>query len=190
MQQQALILLLSLAIIFGAGCVPRYILGEIPTEAQLARMTQAEKQLGMQAVVKKDPLPELTPEQREAEGLRSIEVQSKGQLERIAEFTSEEAQLPQGKAIIVKSGEVYSLVLTPDFEISPGPRLSVILSSHLNPTTDAELLAASKIELGPLKSVDGVQTYDLPISSDISSVRSVVIYSAPFKTILAVASIQ
>ena len=74
-----------------------------------------------------------------------------------------------------------------DFDVTNGPDLRVLLSSHPDPTTGEELNSSTYIELGKLKGNIGSQNYDLPADVDVASQRSVIIYCKPFHVIFSVA---
>ena len=74
--------------------------------------------------------------------------------------------------------------------VTNGPDLHVLLSSHPDPTSKQELRDAGYIGLGKLKGNRGNQNYDIPADTDLDSVGSVIIYCMPFHVIFSVAPLQ
>lgn len=101
-----------------------------------------------------------------------IVIRQEGQT-RLANFESV-AHTTRGTAAI-KSNEQGKLELTfsSEFKTDAGPRLEVFLSKGPKPT-------ASDINLGPLKSIQGAQTYSVPDSISIVDYDWVVVYCTDF----------
>src|SRR5688572_25680804 len=96
-------LVLTLALL-GAGCVggPEYVLGDLPSEAQLAEMDEQEKFKAIEAVVKKTPPAELSEDERRQELKESIDTMMGGTAERLADFVGKNFHEGGGTARIVK----------------------------------------------------------------------------------------
>ena len=74
-----------------------------------------------------------------------------------------------------------------DFRVTNGPDLRVLLTSHPQPTSRADLDAAGYVELGRLKGNVGDQNYPIPNEVALVDHRSVVIYCRPFHVVFSVA---
>jgi hypothetical protein len=167
-------LVLTLALL-GAGCQsgPKYVLGELPNEQQLAQMDDQEKAKAIEAVMEKTPMPELSADEKRQELRESIDTMMGGTAERMADFVGKNFHEGGGSARIVKVGNVYRVVLSEDFFVTPGPYLVV---------------KAGETELAPLKNARGAQTYDLPIGFDLKNAGYISIYCKPFQVEFARAS--
>ena len=71
-------------------------------------------------------------------------------------------------------GKIYQLELI-DLDTANGPDLRVWLSDQ--PVKAGRFGTGGRVDLGPLKGNKGTQTYVIPDIADLSSVRSVVIWS-------------
>jgi hypothetical protein len=89
-------------------------------------------------------------------------------------------QLPDGSAVLRLE----------DFSVTNGPDLHVFLSGEAAPLDHAGVMAAPSVDLGALKGNLGDQNYDIPAGTDLSSVRSVVIYCVPFRVVFATATLS
>ena len=74
-----------------------------------------------------------------------------------------------------------------DLDVTNGPDLHVLVSTHPDPMTKRELQDAGYSTLGQLKGNRGDQNYDVPSSVDPDSIGSVIIYCMPFHVIFSVA---
>ena len=74
-----------------------------------------------------------------------------------------------------------------DLDVTNGPDLHVLVSTHPDPMTKGELQDAGYSTLGQLKGNRGDQNYELPSSVDPGSIGSVIIYCMPFHVIFSVA---
>ncbi len=77
-----------------------------------------------------------------------------------------------------------------NFTVTNGPDLHVILSSHPDPADQEEVNSGAYLDLGNLKGNVGNQNYEVPGGTDLSSVRSVVIYCKPFHVVFSTASLE
>ena len=160
-------LVLTLALL-GAGCQnePKYVLGDLPSERQLAEMDDQDKAKAIEAVREKTPMRELSGDDRRQELKESIDTMMGGTAERLADFSGKNFHEGGGTARIVKVGNIYRIVLSEEFFVTPGPYLVV---------------KAGEIEVAPLKNSRGAQTYDLPQDFDLSKAPYISIYCKPFR---------
>ena len=77
-----------------------------------------------------------------------------------------------------------------DLDVTNGPDLHVLVSTHADPMTKGELRDAGYSTLGQLKGNRGDQNYEIPSSVDPDSIRSVIIYCMPFHVIFSVAPLS
>ena len=89
-------------------------------------------------------------------------------------------RLPSGEGVLRFEG----------LNVTNGPDLHVLLSTHPDPTTKQELGSAGYITLGQLKGNRGNQNYAIPPDTDLDSIGSVIIYCMPFHVIFSVAPLQ
>ena len=95
-----------------------------------------------------------------------------------------------GSASIYRLPGGESVLRFEDLNVTNGPDLHVLLSTHPDPTSKQELGEAGYITLGQLKGNRGNQNYDIPANTDLDSVGSVIIYCMPFHVIFSVALLQ
>lgn len=74
-----------------------------------------------------------------------------------------------------------------DFEVTNGPDLHVVLSTHPNPVDRGDI--GDYVDLGSLKGNRGNQNYAVSAEIDLSRYQSVVIYCEPFQVVFAVAGL-
>ncbi len=98
--------------------------------------------------------------------------------------------LGSGRASIYRLEDGSQVLRLEDFRVTNGPDLRVLLASHPDPSTRADLNAQGYIELGKLKGNIGNQNYDIPASVDVMAQMSVVIYCKPFHVVFSVAPLQ
>ena len=77
-----------------------------------------------------------------------------------------------------------------NLNVTNGPDLRVLLSTHPDPQNKAELNDAGYIHVEKLKGNRGDQNYELPADADLESFGSVIIYCMPFHVIFSVAPLQ
>lgn len=175
-------------ILLGAGCigsrVPAYVPGDVPTDDQLKIMTDEEKTTGMEAMMAQDPSPELSEKEQAQERGDSIDRMRNGTTIRFAEFEGRALHPAEGSVRVIEENGKHRLVFSDDFSVLPGPDLYVYLSSESSPG-DAGSVMGKGYEVAKLKTVDGVQVYELPDGVDFPNIHSVVIVCKPFKFIFA-----
>jgi hypothetical protein len=77
-----------------------------------------------------------------------------------------------------------------DLDVTNGPDLHVLVSTHSDPMTKGELQDAGYSTLGQLKGNRGDQNYEVPSDIDPDSIGSVIIYCMPFHVIFSVAPLS
>ena len=77
-----------------------------------------------------------------------------------------------------------------NLNVTNGPDLRVLLSTHPDPQNKAELNDAGYLHVEKLKGNRGNQNYELPADADLESFGSVIIYCMPFHVIFSVAPLQ
>jgi hypothetical protein len=169
---------IAAAALIGAGCTP----------ATKEYATPEELQAAMQEEMRKNPpqyLPEIEMAMEEAAALDAMS----GETLRSGAFAAK-AHPGVGKATIVRKDGKATLVLGADFKTDAGPRLHVFLAGHPDPSSSSDLHAQEALDLGPLKSPSGAQTYDLPEGAADKAWGSVVVYCVPFKVVFTAAALQ
>lgn len=86
-----------------------------------------------------------------------------------------------GQAVLVRMGDGGHLLRLEDFAVTNGPDLHVLLSRAERPVTHEEVY--NGVYVGKLKASQGAFHYELPPDTDLSGVRSVVVYCVPFRVI-------
>ena len=94
-----------------------------------------------------------------------------------------------GQAIIYSAPGGGHLLRLENLDVTNGPALHVILSTHEDPTRGDEVKLPGYADLGPLKGNRGNQNYTIPENVDVSAIRSVVIYCKPFSVVFSVATL-
>jgi hypothetical protein len=95
-----------------------------------------------------------------------------------------------GNAIIYKLADGSQVLRFEDFEVTNGPDLHVILSTHERPRNETETKQEGFIDLGSLKGNKGNQNYILPENFTLDEIKSVVIYCYPFNVVFSTAALQ
>lgn len=104
---------------------------------------------------------------------------------RTGEFSgADEFHFGRGTASLVETAPGTWIVRFEDFSVRNGPDLYVYLSP--DPTGYAE----AAVELGALKATDGNYNMDVPPGTDVSGLRSVVIWCKQFAVMFAVAPLS
>lgn len=174
---------------------------EIPSQADLAVMSDAEKEIVekelMAAVPSEVEVAVLSPEEQdivEKEVMEAVEVVMPETAVPTSllqgEFMDADSfHMGSGTATIYQLEDGRFLLRFENFEATNGPDLHVILSKHPNPTNHDEL-GADYLDLGSLKGNIGNQNYEIPAGIDVSLYQSVVIYCKPFQVVFATATLQ
>ena len=95
-----------------------------------------------------------------------------------------------GTATIYRLPDGSGALRFEDLSVTNGPDLRVLLSTHPDPQSKAELNEAGYIHIEKLKGNRGNQNYELPPDADLESFGSVIIYCMPFHVIFSVAPLQ
>lgn len=86
--------------------------------------------------------------------------------------------MSSGDAYIQKKADQYYAVFDQNFKTPNGPDIRVYLTKNSAPTQRDDIKAG--IELGVLKSVDGKQTYAIPIGTKIEDFHSISLHCKAF----------
>ena len=95
-----------------------------------------------------------------------------------------------GRATLYRLSDNSIVLRLEDFMVTNGPELHVLLSTHPDPRSRAEVMNAGYVDLGDLKGNIGNQNYEVANGIDISNYSSVVIYCKPFHVIFSVAPLS
>lgn len=97
-----------------------------------------------------------------------------------------------GNATIYDLGTDGFVLRFEDFNVTNGPDLRVLLTTHPDPMGRGDVHAddVSYVELGKLKGNIGNQNYLIPNDVNVDDQRSVVIYCKPFQVVFAVAPLS
>jgi hypothetical protein len=95
-----------------------------------------------------------------------------------------------GQVAIYQGPDGSHLLRLEDFQVTNGPDLHVLLSSHPNPESRDQINASGYVDLGSLKGNIGNQNYPIPEDVDVANQKSVIIYCKPFHVIFSIASLQ
>lgn len=95
-----------------------------------------------------------------------------------------------GTATIYRLPDGSGALRFENLDVTNGPDLRVLLSTHPDPQNKAELNEAGYVHIEKLKGNRGNQNYELPADADLESFGSVIIYCMPFHVIFSVAPLQ
>ncbi len=95
-----------------------------------------------------------------------------------------------GTATIYRLPDGSGALRFENLDVTNGPDLRVLLSTHPDPQNKAELNEAGYLHIEKLKGNRGNQNYELPPDADLESFGSVIIYCMPFHVIFSVAPLQ
>lgn len=95
-----------------------------------------------------------------------------------------------GSATIYRLPDGSGALRFENLDVTNGPDLRVLLSTHPDPQNKAELNEAGYIHIEKLKGNRGNQNYELPADADLESFGSVIIYCMPFHVIFSVAPLR
>ena len=149
-----------------------------------AGMTQDEAEKAMEVIAKiempaMEEMPEMPPEMNEPVAVAS------GQFRDADSFHK-----GSGAVTLYSLPDDGGLVRFEGLSVTNGPDLRVLVTSHPDPMTRADVHDSDYTEIGKLKGNKGDQNYDVPADLDLSSIRSIVIYCAPFQVVFSVAPLQ
>ena len=95
-----------------------------------------------------------------------------------------------GTATIYRTGGGAHLLRLENLDVTNGPALRVILSTHPDPERSEQVKQEGYVDLGDLKGNRGNQNYPIPAGVDLSAHQSVVIYCYPFAVVFSVATLE
>jgi len=84
----------------------------------------------------------------------------------------------------------HEVHLKPDFKVGPGPRFHVYLTDRADITTDDHFKQSNVTDLGMIRSFEGSQIFPIPSGTDISTVKSVVIWCKEFSVLISPATLR
>ena len=94
-----------------------------------------------------------------------------------------------GTAGIYRGPDGSLLLRLENLDVTNGPDLHVVLSSHPDPQRRDDLESAGYVDLGKLKGNRGNQNYHIPDDVEVGAQATVIIYCLPFHVIFSVASL-
>jgi hypothetical protein len=183
---------------------------EVPTEAEVATMSGADKaameQAFLSAVPSEAELADLSPEEQAEVGAKvdaaaavlmdddeiddmMPEMAGEPVVIAMGQFAgTDSVHQGSGQAAIYQLAEGNHVLRFENFDVTNGPDLHVILSKHPNPLNSNDV--GDYIDLGSLKGNIGNQNYDIPADVDLAQYQSVVIYCVPFHVVFATAGLN
>jgi hypothetical protein len=97
---------------------------------------------------------------------------------------TDEFHFGRGTATLIETAPGTWILRFEEFSVRNGPDLYV----YLSPSADG--YAPDAIELGTLKATDGAFNYDVPTGTDLSKVRSAIVWCKQFSHLFAVAPLR
>lgn len=95
-----------------------------------------------------------------------------------------------GTATIYRTPDGSEVLRLEDLNVTNGPALHVVLSTHPDPERSEQVKQEGFVDLGDLKGNRGNQNYPIPAGVDTSIHKSVVIYCYPFAVVFSVATLE
>ena len=95
-----------------------------------------------------------------------------------------------GTATIYRTPDGSEVLRLENLEVTNGPALHVVLSTHPDPERSEQVKQEGYVDLGDLKGNRGNQNYPIPAGVDTSIHKSVVIYCYPFAVVFSVATLE
>ena len=95
-----------------------------------------------------------------------------------------------GTATIYRTPDGSEILRLEDLNVTNGPALHVVLSTHPDPDRSEMVKQEGYVDLGDLKGNRGNQNYPIPAGVDTSIHKSVVIYCYPFQVVFSVATLS
>ncbi len=89
--------------------------------------------------------------------------------------------------VTITDGKV---VLGDDFAVTPGPDYRVLLVPKPAIRADADVVNTMYVDLGPLTAYQGSQSFTVPAGVDVSRYPSVVIWCAPYGSLISAADLS
>ena len=165
---------------------------EVPVEME---QEDVEKVMATLAMVETVPMDDEMPKEM-AEMETSATPQPGAQSEpmklRVGEFMDQDAiHKGSGTAAIYRTGDGSLLLRLENLDVTNGPDLRVLLSTHPDPDRKSDLEERGYVHLGKLKGNKGSQNYPIEDPNvDPDTVGSVVIYCMPFHVVFSVATLE
>ena len=94
-----------------------------------------------------------------------------------------------GTVTIYQTADGSHLLRLENLDVTNGPALRVILSTHPAPERSEQVKQEGYLDLGDLKGNRGNQNYPIPAGADLSPHQSVVIFCYPFAVVFSVATL-
>ena len=95
-----------------------------------------------------------------------------------------------GTATIYRTPDGSEVLRLEDLNVTNGPALHVVLSTHPDPERSEQVKQEGYVDLGDLKGNRGNQNYPIPAGVDTSIHKSVVVYCYPFAVVFSVATLE
>jgi hypothetical protein len=92
----------------------------------------------------------------------------------------------QGKVSVYER----TVFLEPDFKVGPGPKYHVYLVPKAQVRSEADVKAATPVNLGRLRSFEGSQRFSVPESVNLDDYKSVVIWCEQFSVLISPADLS
>lgn len=162
---------------------------DIPTEEEIAQMTEEEKRtLEMKMLEEAAKLPDtVMGEAMPAEG---VTPETEPMALYMGQFKDADSfHKGSGDATIYRLPNGERLLRMEDLNVTNGPDLRVLLVKNSDPQNRDDV-GDDYIELGKLKGNKGNQNYEIPDSVDVDEYGSIVIYCKPFHVIFSVATLN
>jgi hypothetical protein len=159
---------------------------EVPGPAELAQMSNEEldklRDQTMEAAAK---MPDKMMDEARPESVADTQpvVLLQGQF-----MDADSFHQGSGEATIYQLPDNSYVLRFENFDVTNGPDLHVLLSSHPAPADRTEV-GEDYVDLGSLKGNLGSQNYAIPPETDLSHFQSVVIYCLPFHVVFATATL-
>ncbi len=91
-------------------------------------------------------------------------------------------------ALVALPGGGFEVQLS-EFQVTNGPDLEVWLSAHPDPAESSDVSSNAWVSLGRLKGNVGDQAYSVPAGTDVSTIKSVVIWCEQFGVLFSPAAL-
>jgi hypothetical protein len=162
-------------------------LAAVPGEEELAQMSETERQaigakvLESASVMSDKEMDEPMPPEADSAEVEPLVV-LQGQFKDADSFHK-----GSGQATVYQLPDGSHVLRLEEFSVTNGPDLHVLVTGHTNPTGQDDL--GDYLDLGTLKGNMGNQNYEIPVGTDLSQFKSVVIYCKPFHVVFSTATL-
>jgi hypothetical protein len=97
----------------------------------------------------------------------------------------------QGSVEILRDAAgAHEVHLKPDFKVGPGPRFHVYLADKADITTNDHFKQSKVTDLGMLRSFEGSQIFKIPPRTDVTPVKSIVVWCKEFGVLISPATLK